>query len=319
MVTIKEVSKLAGVSISTTSYALNNDPRVKESTRKKVLEAAKKLNYTPNGSARNLKRKSTNTIGVFLDGFSRPTYHKLLDGINIELIKLGYSIIVSSGKSAERLLLERQVDAAIIHDRTVSDEIIKRVASTNFPIVVLDRTLESKNIYGFMIENTEVTYKLTKLLIEKGYKDICFISGPITYDSLHRYKGFIRAMDEHDLNTDKYYRGDWTIESGYNIVKNVLKNQNVPEVFFCANDEMAIGVMDALKEYDYKIPDDVAVVGFDNIELAKYYTPSLTTIHIDRFLWGSDVARLVYALIKKEDDFSRFARPSGEIIIRNSL
>lgn len=321
MVTIKDVAKLAGVSTATASYGLKNDPRVKESTRIKILEAARVLNYIPYGAARNLKMQRTNIIGVFLDGFSRPTYHKLLDGINSELEKRGYNIIVSSGKSAEDIMLNRQVDAAIIHDKNISNETLKRVASENFPIVLLDRELKHKYIKEFTIENIECTYQLTKHVLEKGYRDIVFIAGVISYDNTMRYKGFERALREYGIfEKSKYYQGDFSIRSGYNIATNIIRNNSkLPEVFYCANDEMAVGAMDALKEHGYRVPDDVAVVGFDNIELARYYTPGITTIHIDRFVWGTDVANLVIALINKEQDLSRFSRPTGQIIYRDSL
>ncbi|MDF2699631.1 MAG: Sugar-binding transcriptional regulator, LacI family [Haloplasmataceae bacterium] len=320
MVTIKDVAKLAGVSTATASYGLKNDSRVREGTKIKVVEAAKVLNYIPNGAARYLKTQKSNIVGVFLDGFSRPTYHKLLDGINYELDKHGYNIIVSSGKSAEQLMFNRQIDAAVIHDKNVKNETIKRVASDSFPILLLDRELKQKFVHEFTIENTNITYQLAKHLLEQGYRNIHFISGVTSYDNTHRYNGFVQAMEEFGVyNPENYYQGDFSIRSGYNIANNIIKNKKpMPEVFFCANDEMAVGAMDAIKENDLKIPKDIAVVGFDNVELAKYYSPSLTTIHVDRFMWGNDVANLIIALINKETDLSRFSKPSGRIIYRES-
>lgn len=320
MVTLKDVAKLAGVSTATASYGLKDDPRVREVTKMKILEAAKALNYIPNGAARRLKMQKSNVIGVFLDGFSRPTYHTLLDGINVELERNGYNIIVSSGRSAEQLMLDRNIDAAIVHDKSVKDETLKRVASEQFPIVLLDRELTHPHIKQFTLENIGVTYDLAKNLLETGYRDIYFINGLTSYDNTQRFIGFRKAMEEYGVfDPSKSFQGDFTIRSGYNIMKNILRNsEKLPEVLFCANDEMAIGVMNAIKEQGLRVPEDIAVVGFDNMELAKYYNPGLTTIHVDRYMWGNDVSNLIVALINKESDLSRFSRPTGSIIFRES-
>src|SRR5690554_3329625 len=155
--TIKDVAKRAGVSISTASYALNNKPNVHPKTRERVLKAANELNYYPNAHARNLKSRKSSNIGVFIYGFSGPIFSDLLEGINLELQKKQYNIIVSSGKSSSVLLRERGVDAAIIFDNDITDKEIIRFASRQ-PIVVLDRFLEGENIYHSMIENEKLVY-----------------------------------------------------------------------------------------------------------------------------------------------------------------
>src|SRR5690554_3240074 len=168
MVTIKDVAKKAGVSISTASYALNDDPRISKKTKEKILEIAHNLNYHPNAAARNLKRKKTNIVGVFVDGFKGPVYAKILDGIHLELTNKNYYIVVSSGESGKKLLLERQVDGAIIIDHNLDDELIKYVAKNGIPCILLDRRLSGKNIYESMLKNEEIVYELVIDMIKKG-------------------------------------------------------------------------------------------------------------------------------------------------------
>ncbi|MDF2699485.1 MAG: Sugar-binding transcriptional regulator, LacI family [Haloplasmataceae bacterium] len=304
MVTIKDVAREAGVSISTASYALNDDPRISKDTKERVLEVAKQLQYYPNAAARNLKRKRTNIVGVFVDGFAGPIYSSILDGIHLELINNGFSIVVSSGDSGKQLLLERQVDGAIIMDHHLEDDLIKHVAKNGMPIIILDRNLSGENIFVSMMNSEEIVYQLIVEMIKKGYKKIGYLSGPDnSYDNLHRLKGLVRALTEYNLSTDYYYKGEFTKLSGYNVAKNLIATEkNLPEFIFCANDEMAIGLMDAFIELGVRIPQDIAVAGFDNIEISSYITPKLTTVNVDRFNWGRDLASaLIDLLINKCD------------------
>ncbi|ERJ12989.1 LacI family DNA-binding transcriptional regulator [Haloplasma contractile] len=318
MATIKDVAKKANVSISTASYALNNDPRVKKETKDRIINVAKELNYHPSGAARNLKRRKSNTIGVFIKGFGGPVFSEFLDGINDQLLEEGYHIIVSSGKSAERLLQERQIDGAIIYDTGIRSELIKQVASPKLPVIILDRSLKEEYVYETLIENEKLVQELTTHLIEQGYHEIGFFSGIETsYDNQKRYESFKNTLENHNIMHHQHYKGDFTKKKSYEIIKCKIKNNKpLPDAIFCANDETAIGVMDALKEYHVKIPEEVAVVGFDNIELAKYYQPSLTTIEINRREWGMNVSKMLVAIIKNFD--VDVYKPKGKIIYRQS-
>ncbi len=307
MVTIKDVAKLAGVSISTASYALNDDPRISKDTKERILKVASNLNYYPNAAARNLKRKRTNIIGVFIDGFGGPVHNKILEGVHLELINNNFNIIVSSGESAKKLLLERQVDGAIIFDRDLDDALITHIAKNGIPSIVLDRRLTGINIFDSMMNNEEIVYQLISEIIKKGYKKIGFVSGLQTsYDNLHRFKGFVKALTENQLETTYYYKGDFTKESGYRVGKQlILSKEELPDFLFCANDEMAIGVMDAFHELNIRVPEDIALAGFDNIELSVYCSPKLTTIAVDRFKWGREITKsLIDVLTNKSDNIN---------------
>lgn len=318
MPTIKDVAKKAGVSISTASYALNNLPNVHPETKQRILDAAKSLNYYPNGTARNLKTKKTGNIGVFVYGFSGPIFSDVLEGIRQNLQENGFNIIVSSGKSSENLLNERQVDGAIIFDNNLTDDCLKNYASRDFPTFVLDRIIEGKNIYSSVIDNEGIVYRFIREMVKKGYKDFAYLSGPNdSFNNNHRYDGFKQALKDEHIDDYKYYQGDFTIQGGYQIGQQICKEEKKPRFVYCANDESAIGLMKALREMKIHVPNDIALAGFDNIYLGEYLTPKLTTIGIDHIQWGKNVAQALSDLIKHKK-LSEVKHPEGLIIMRES-
>ncbi len=317
--TIKDVAKRAGVSISTASYALNNRPNVHPKTREKVLQAAEDLNYYPNAHARNLKTKKTDNIGVFIYGFSGPIFSDLLEGINLELRKRNFNIVVSSGESSSVMLRERSVDAAVIFDNNISDEEIRRFADRQ-PIVILDRYLEGENIYHSMIENEQLVFDFTKELItKKGYIKIGYLSGPEdSFNNLERYKGFKKALESNHITTHKYLKGDFTIDSGYQQGILMCEAKELPEFVYCANDELAVGLLKAFNERGIIVPNQVAVAGFDGIQLSEYTNPKLTTIAIDHFEWGRQIAGFLTRLLSNINVYP-LRNPDAKVLLKESI
>ncbi len=318
MPTIKDVAKLAGVSISTASYALNNVPNVHPETKERILNAAKALNYYPNGVARNLKTKRTGNIGVFVYGFSGPIFSDVLEGIRKKLQENDYNIIVSSGKSSSNLLRERQVDGAIIFDAELSDATLINIAKHGLPVFVLDRKLQGQNIFSSVIDNEGLVFKFIEKMIQKGYKDYAYLSGPEdAFNNNHRYDGFKQALETYGIRTHRYIKSDFTIQGGYLAGKAIVESKNPPRFIYCANDESAIGLMQALKEHHVQIPNDIAIAGFDNIYLGEYMSPKLTTIGINHVLWGTTVADALLKIIQNKET-ENFEHPEGSIIMRES-
>lgn len=317
MPTIKDVAKKAGVSISTASYALNNQSNVHPDTKKRILAIARELNYYPNASARNLKTKRTGNVGVFVYGFAGPIFSDVLEGIRQALQANDLNIIVSSGKASGTLLKERQVDGAIVFDGQLTDETLIHYASLGHPLFVLDRSLIGPNIYPSLIDNEGLVYQFIKAMIQKGYDDFAFLSGPtIAFNNNHRYDGFKQALQEHQLSHTTI-QGDFTIQSGYQAGLHLIQTGPLPRFIYCANDESAIGLMQALKQNHIKIPEQVAVAGFDNIVLDEFVSPKLTTIGIDHIEWGKQVAQALIDLLngKTPEDIQI---PTGKIIYRES-
>jgi LacI family transcriptional regulator len=309
MATIKDIAKKAGVAISTVSYALNNDHRVNVNTKKRIMEVAKELNYRPNGVARDLKMKKVKTIGIFMNDFGGPFYSELIRGVQEIVYSNGYDLIACStyGEGEEstvhRFLKEKRIDGAILLAPTIPNELVLDVASDDFPIVVLDRELKSDHIYSVLIDNKQGAFKAVNHLINLGYRKIGYLSGPNnSYDNLKRLEGLKSALEMNNLPFVPSWnvQGRFTEEGGYQAMKILLTSPNIPQAVFSANDEMAVGAIKALNEAGLKVPDDLAIIGFDDIRLASYIQPPLTTMSHHKYEWGTLATQILfYALQEK--------------------
>ena len=299
MATIKDVAKKANVSISTASYALNNKPNVAKETKERVLKAARELGYRPNIIARRLKTNKTGNVGVFIYGFGGPIFSDLLESIHIELLKEDLNLIVSTGKSSTKMLQEKLIDAAIIFDAFMEDDDIIRFAKER-PVITLDRKLVGKNSYSSRVKNEELVYGFIKEITKKGFKKYAYLSGPKdNLDNIDRYRGYQKALLEVGIENISKFEGDYTVEKGYLIGEEIAKLKEKPEFIFCANDEMAVGLIRALKNNKIYVPHDISVAGFDGIELGLYINPQLSTIKIDYKGWGKKIAKNIIDLLKK--------------------
>ena len=319
MATIKDVAKKAGVSVSTASYALNNIPHVHPETRQRVMDVAAAINYHPNASARNLKTKRTNNLGVFVYGFSGPVFSEILEGVNHIVHQHGFNILVSSGNSSSIMLQEKQVDAAIIFDSSFDRDVITQYAKTA-PVVVLDTYLKGKNIYASVIDNDLLVHQLIRQMINKGYSRFVYVSGPKdAFNNKERYKGYLQALQEAGLTSQQYFNGDFTTPSGYKAGLAIAMMKPLPDFVYCANDEMAIGVMNALSEKNIAIPSSIGVAGFDGSYLKNpYIRPSLTTITINHYAWGESAALFLIQALQSSTSLKGITKPIGEIMIKES-
>ncbi|NLB84591.1 MAG: LacI family transcriptional regulator [Acholeplasmataceae bacterium] len=313
--TIKDVAKLAGVSISTASCALNEKGNVSDQLKDKIFKAAKKLNYHPNAAAKQLKTKKTDNIGVFIYGFSGPVFSEVLEGMNKAAQEEGYNLLVSSGSLSEKIINQRQIDGAIIFDSHIKDEVLINYSLSNYPVILLDRDLEGDNISRSIINNQEIVYNFI-LQMQKKYQKIAMITGPNdSYNALGRLEGYKEALKTKNLQPI-IYKGDFTYESGIAIGQKLTK-EDLPDLMFCANDETAIGLMEEMKKQGYKIPEDMAICGFDNILWTRHVEPQLTTIAINHTEWGHDVAKSLINYLKTSK-FLEIGDPKHEVIYRAS-
>jgi len=326
MPTIKDVAKAAGVSISTVSYALNGSEKVSEETRKKILTVAKELNYVPNNFAKGLKKSSNNLIAIVVHETFGPFYDSLIKGIQDTAYLLGYDLIVfienGFGKNTSvNFLKQKIVKGAIIMTSLISKENLRELTEENIPIVLLDRNLKNEEISNVLIDNQKGAYLATEHLIKLNHKKIAFISGPEdSYDNSLRFRGYKKALKDHEIIFDKnlVIQGDFTEKSGYNSVSEFLTNtQNYPTAFFSSNDEMAIGAMKSIQEKGLKIPEDISIVGFDDIQELRYISPKLTTIRRPMYELGSYSAHLLLNLIEKKSSNNNLML-DVKLIIRES-
>ncbi len=312
MTTIRDIAKRAGVSVTATSYALNDTGTISKATRKRVLEAAEELNYHPNAFARHLKKRKTHTIGVFISRFGGSFYEEILEGIHsVILVDTDYELLVCpESRSTRHMLLHRQVDGAIVFDTKISNEAILSLASNRFPIVVLDRSLQSDFILPFLLDNPQGVREAFGHLYQQGFRKMSFVAGPMdSFDNAERMATFLSEAEQRNLHVP-VYQGNFTEVSGYEAAKTILTSDDLPEVVFCANDQMAIGFLGAMKERGLFAPTDIAVVGFDDIPLARYMQPSLSTVGASRLEWGAAAVRQLIDFLDNKAPFQPHRMPT---------
>jgi LacI family transcriptional regulator len=322
MATIKDVAKRAGVSIATVSYVLNNDPRIKKATADKVLQAAEEVNYLASGIARSLKKSKTNNVLVLVHNFSGPIYQEILEEIHTTLKSLNYKMIVSNGELADSLLLEKQADGVIVLDTTVSPEMLNRISRNGFPII------DQRKVYGSdsqiivkRIDGFTPSYEVIRLAIEEGNKRIGYMHGnQESPDNIKRYNGFMKALKEYDLSPFCVLYGEFLEKKGYQAIKEYYESgRELPDLLYCANDEMAIGVINYLREKNVKIPEAMKIIGFDNIDLGRYIEPTLSTIDVNRAEWSRNLAESIVDAIEGRPENIRKYDPKYQIIRRGSF
>lgn len=302
MAGIKDIAKMAGCSISTVSYALNDSPKVTKETRNRILQIAKELEYVPNGAARMLRSRETKIIGCFLADYSGSFYGRLLKGIRETLNKSGYELIVCSGEKSRRLLLEKMMDGAIILDETFSDKDLLHYAGLGHNIVLLDRELSHENISTVLLDNQSGATMAVELLFEKGIQKLYIVTGPKgSYDAQQRLLAAQKVIESHAYTPVVELVGNFTKEAGIAIANEIIgEGSEYPVGVFCLNDEMAIGFYDYFSNTSLVIGKDLYLVGFDNTELAKYMEPSLTTIDYSTTRWGRIATDHLLRLLKDE-------------------
>jgi len=311
MVTIKDVARRANVSVTSASYALNDTGTIAETTRNRILKAAKDLNYHPNAFARNLKKGKTHTIGVFISRFGGAFYEDILEGIHDTVLKTDYDLIVCpESRTTQKFLEHRQVDGAIVFDSKIDSELLIRLASKSFPIVVMDRSLDVDYLLPLLIDNQSAAREIFYHFYDQGLRRICFVSGALdSFDNSERMNAFLSEADKHNLIVD-IHRGNFTFESGYIAAKTILENNALPEAVFCANDQMAIGFIEAMNEHGLKAPEDIAIVGFDDIPVTRYMQPTLSTVGSSRTLLGASAAEQLINFIESQVPFTPFRIPT---------
>ncbi|WP_438431591.1 LacI family DNA-binding transcriptional regulator [Gorillibacterium sp. sgz500922] len=301
MVSIKDIAKQAGVSISTVSYALNGSDKVTDETSARILQIAKELNYVPNASARNLKKRETKILGVFLTDFRGDVYGDLLHGMKEISNALGYDLVVCSGKQSHKMLPERMIDGAVVLDQAFESEELLQYADFGHKIVVLDRELDHPNINQVLLDNKAGATLAIDYLRDKGHRKIHVVTGPEgSYDSTQRMKG-VRLTAEHAGVEIIEIPGDFLKSGGVQAAERLMREYREPVAVFCLNDEMAIGFYNRLSDSQFRIGEHFHLIGFDNIEVSGYLQPRLATIEYSKRRWGELASQQLVKLITGEE------------------
>jgi DNA-binding LacI/PurR family transcriptional regulator len=329
----QDVANLAGVSRTTVSFVLNNVPGVKisDETRQRVLEAARELNYYPTAAARSLASGKTQRIGLILgEGQDRlagdaflPT---LLQGITASLHRRGYLLVlqlaedVPSHEAYDRLIREQQVDGLILSGPALNDRLLAELAVEEFPLMLHGR-LEDCDLPFVDVDNKAGAYRAVSHLIGLGHRRIGFIANaPQSYSGAEqRFAGYRQALAEHDIPLlgSLVHTATFSPESGRTAMQRLLDLVEPPTAVFAASDVVAIGAMGAIHAAGLTIPGDVAVIGFDDIFLAGYIHPPLTTIRVPAYGLGWTAAETLLALIEGEEDVSSTILET-ELVVRKS-
>jgi LacI family transcriptional regulator len=334
MTTIIELAKKVGVSKTTISRFLNNEAagHISAETQKKIMEAIEELNYHPNDLVRSLKRKKTNVIGVLVNDISNPFFTQMIKGIDSELQKAGYNMMVcSSNMDIERemnilkMLEQKQMDGILVIGINLPTEHIEHL-KIKTPIVLLERATVNSEMDCFIIDNIEGVDIAIKHLVNKGYKRIAHMKGTEASEiSNERYHAYITSMLKYgrEVNPQYIVCGNYEINDAYKAMAKLMQLGNPPDAVFCSNDLMAIGAIQYLQEKNYRIPEDIAVVGYDDIQMASIVSPRLTTIKQPILKLSIDGTKTLLQRIKEKDDDCQIKAIENvalkpEIIIRQS-
>ncbi len=325
---MREVAERAGVSVTTVSHVVNNTRTVSPETRRRVEEAMQTLGYQPNVLARSLRRGITHTIGIILPDSANPYFAEVVRGIEDTSFSQGYSVILcNSDNDLEKehhytnVLVEKQVDGIIFVAAGLSAENIHNLQRRGVPLVLVDRHVPGVRVDKVLADNQQGGWLATCHLIDLNHRDIACIAGPPGIRvSNERVDGYRQALETAEIifNPQWVVEGDFQYQSGYAAAKKLFKRQPTPTAIFACNDLMAIGANRFAHEKKLLVPDKLSIVGFDDIRLAAYTNPPLTTIRQSKHAMGARAANLLLDRIAQQDMQPREEILDTELVIRGS-
>lgn len=307
MANIQDVATRAKVSIATVSRVLNeSDHKVSPATRQRVLAAVRQLDYRPNALARGLLMKKTMTIGIIIPDISNPYYAEIVRGIQDVADQTGYNVLLQNTDRKQariiksiHLLREKIVDGVIFSGGIIHEyATLSALKELRERVVVIGR--HEVNFPAALVDNIGGAAQAIQHLIDLGHEKIAFLGGPENSTTMiDRFKGYQTALAQNGfpLQDDLLKWGDLTPESGYAAATELLNRKDRPSAIFSGNDMMAFGSLHAARRLGLKVPDDVAVVGFDDVPLCAYVDPNLTTVEIPRYGLGAGAMQMLIDLI----------------------
>jgi len=332
MVTIKDVAKKAGVSPSTVSRALSGNAAVKDSTKQKILEAVKLLNYRPNFLAQGLKEGRTKTIGLIIPNIRNPIYPAVARGVEDAAKKFGYSVVLcntdenaKTEKEYIQKLRKRWVDGIIIAPASNKTEHIVELQTENFPLVIIVRNVDFLS-NAVIIDNYRAAYDAVSFLIKTGHRRIAIVKGNQQLALYReRFKGYKQALidagipvNEDLITGDDSDSVQWSLD-GYNAIYSLLVQKIKFDAVFATTDLRAIGAIRAIKDHGYKVPEDISVIGFDNLEFSSLIDPPLSTVSQPLYDIGMRAVNKLIPLIgSKNISEPTIEIMTSELIIRKS-
>ena len=322
--TVKEIAAAANVSVATVSRALQRPEIVSDATRQHIQEVVKRLGYTPNALARNLRTARTRLIVALLPDIANPFFSEVIRGIEQVAHESGYSVLLGETQSSlvreqayADMVAARQADGII----TMSHRVPAIPVQGRLPVVNACEYVKDTQISSVYVDNVSAAGVAVDYLVMLGHRDIAFIAGPPASPiCVDREQGYRQALERAGIafNAALMAAGDFSIEAGERAIELLCSQAQSFTAVFCSNDEMAIGAMRALSARGMRVPDDVSVVGFDDIRFARYTTPALTTVAQPKNALGREAMSMLIELLADPNVPPRKRVLSADLIVRAS-
>lgn len=303
MTTIKDVAQAADVSTATVSHVINGTRYVSDEVQQRVLQAMERLNYQPNAVARGLRTKRTRLLALVIPDITNPFFTDLARGFQDAADQSGYVVILcNTDRTIERelrfldMLRQQRVDGLVLNPSTVTAEDLKRLLKAQVVVVLIGSQIDDPEFDLVMVDNVRAGSDAVQYLIDLGHRRIGLVCGSLSTSSgLQRYQGYCQAMETNDLlvQDDWIAEGSFTHDGGYACMQRILSQRPLPTAVFAASDVMALGAKKAIEDAGLRIPEDISLIGFDDIPKVAWATPKLTTISQPRYQMGWESARLL--------------------------
>ncbi|MGB7116171.1 MAG: LacI family DNA-binding transcriptional regulator [Anaerolineales bacterium] len=325
---MRDVAQVAGVSVTTVSHVINNTRPVSDELRTRVTEAMQELGYQTNILARSLRKGETLTVGVILPDSANPFFAEVARGVEDTSFMNGYSVILcntDSNLEKERIytdvLVKKQVDGILFIAAGLSTENIQSLLDREMPLVIVDRQVPEVNVDCVLTNNRQGGYLAAHHLINLGHRRIGCIVGPENIrSSLERLTGYQEAIHEAGLPFDEtlIVKGDFQYESGYEAAQRLLTIGDPPSAIFAFNDLMAVGALSYALEKGYPVPAGLSVVGFDDVRLAVYANPPITTVMQPKYEIGELATQILLERMKNPETYPRQRMLETRLVVRKS-
>ncbi|RKX73410.1 MAG: LacI family transcriptional regulator [Spirochaetes bacterium] len=315
-ITIKDIARFAGVSKSTVSMVINNDPSIPERTKERIREIMLKYNYYPNSRAKQLASRKSFSLGIVVDirkkeSFWNPYFYSMIGGAESFLCSHDYCLTIANINSTKnkdhflsRFVYNRRVDGIIIPSYIITPEISDQLESIGFPFVLVGESREYSRVNQVDINNKQAGELAVKHLVENGYTQIAFIGGNTSETmTINRFEGYRKGLKLMNIHEDPSIikLGGGNEEAGQRHMRELIDSAYLPEAVICINNYVAYGALSVLHKSGIKIPEQIGIVTFDDYPLSPYMNPPLTSLIIDTFQLGYMAAELLLELIENPD------------------
>lgn len=325
---MRDVAQRAGVSVTTVSHVINNTRTVSDASRQSVLQAMEELEYRPNALARSLRRRKTNTIGMIVPDSANPFFAEIARAIEDASFAQNYSVILCNSegdlekqRTYTKVLVENRVAGILFLAAGLSTELVDDLCRQRVPLVVVDREVPGVEVDTVLTNHAQGGCLATQHLIDLGHRRIACITGSSEVaPSADRVIGYRATLEDNGLAFDErlVVKGDFQYRSGYEATRQLLRGEVKPTAIFACNDLMAVGCISAATELGFRIPADLSVVGFDDVRLASFTNPPLTTVAQPKVEIGRLATEMLLERMIDPDARPHFRRLDTELRIRNS-